>query len=82
MTALDLMRSDEPYAIHYLDMPNHLQGAAQELCWRFNQLRPSDAEGRSRFFGSFWAPGIRVRRSSPSSGATTASTSTFAASRS
>lgn len=44
MTALDLMRSDEPYAISYLHMPNELQLRAQRLCWRFNQLDPADAE--------------------------------------
>lgn len=64
MTALELMRSDEPFAVSCLDMPNELQGRAQELCWRLNGLRPDDAEGRSavlsELFGT-WAPGAVVK---------------------
>ncbi len=64
MTALDLMRSDEPYAVSYLDMPNHLQARAQGLCWRFNQLDPTDAEGKaailSELFGT-WHPRVTVK---------------------
>ena len=64
MTALDLMRSDEPYAVSYLDMPNHLQARAQGLCWRFNQLDPTDAEGKaailSELFGT-WHPRATVK---------------------
>ena len=64
MTALDLMRSDEPYAVSYLDMPNHLQTRAQGLCWRFNQLDPTDAEGKtailSKLFGT-WHPRVTVK---------------------
>lgn len=64
MTSLDLMRSDVPYAVSYLDMPNHLQARAQGLCWRFNQLDPADAEGRaaisSELFGT-WHPRVTVK---------------------
>lgn len=64
MTALDLMRSGEPYAVSYLDMPNDLQPRAQRLCWEFNQLRPDDAEKRaqilSELFGT-WHPRAVVK---------------------
>lgn len=64
MTALDLMRSDEPYAVGYLDMPNELQPRAERLCWRLGQLGPTDAEGRSRLcaelFGT-WDPHAVVK---------------------
>ena len=64
VTALELMRSDEPYAVSYLDMPNHLQARAQRLCWRFNQLDPTDAEARAAILGELfgtWHPRARVK---------------------
>ena len=64
MTALDLMRSDAPYAVSYLDMPNDLQPRAQRLCWRFNQLDPSDLEGRAAILGELfgtWHPRATVK---------------------
>ena len=64
MTALDLMRSDAPYAVSYLDMPNDLQPRAQRLCWRFNQLDPTDTEARAQIleelFGT-WHPRANVK---------------------
>lgn len=64
MTASDLMRSDAPYAVSYLDMPNHLQTRAPELCWRFSQLDPADRDGRAalldELFGT-WHPQATVK---------------------
>ena len=64
MTALDLMRSDAPYAVSCLDMPNDLQPRAQRLCWRFNQLDPADTESRAQIlkelFGT-WHPRANVK---------------------
>lgn len=64
MTALDLMRSDAPYAVSYLDMPNDLQPRAQRLCWLFNQLDPADTEARAQIleelFGT-WHPRANVK---------------------
>lgn len=37
MTTLDLMRSGEPYAVSYRDMPNDLQPRAERLRWRGSQ---------------------------------------------
>ena len=64
MTALDLMRSDAPYAVSYLYMPNDLQPRAQGLCWRFNQLNPADAEARNQILGELfgtWHPRANVK---------------------
>ena len=64
MTALDLMRSDAPYAVSYLDMPNDLQLRAQRLCWRFNQLDPEGTEAQAEIlaelFGT-WHPRVVVK---------------------
>ena len=64
MTALDLMRSDAPYAVSYLDMPNDLQPRAQCLCWRFNQLDPEDVEAQAEILGELfgtWHPRVVVK---------------------
>lgn len=46
MTALDLMRSGEPFAASHLDMPNDLQPRAKRICWQLDQLDPSDTAAR------------------------------------
>ena len=64
VTALDLMRSDSPYAVSYLDMPNDLQPRAQWLCWRLNQLDPADVETRAEILGELfgtWHPRATVK---------------------
>ena len=64
MTALELMRSDEPYAVSYLDVPNRLQARAQKLCWHFNQLDPTDVDGRAAILGELfgtWHPRATVK---------------------
>lgn len=63
MTALDLMRSGEPFAASYLDMPNDLQPRAKRLCWRLDQLDPSDAGARSELLSELFGtcpPEVRV----------------------
>ena len=44
MNIMDVVCDSEPYAISYQDMPNERQLRAQQLCWRFNQTDPADAE--------------------------------------
>ena len=47
MNFLDIMQQDTGYESSHTDMPAHLQIKAKELCWQYNQSRPSDSEQRA-----------------------------------
>lgn len=47
MDFLEIMKQNKPYASRHTDMPMELQGKAKELCFEYNQTRPSEREKRA-----------------------------------
>ena len=46
MDILDIMQQNKAYAMKHKDEPSHLQIPAKELCWEYNQTRPSEQQKR------------------------------------
>ena len=44
----EIMMKNTGYCSMHTDMPGDLQQKAKELCWEYNQTRPSEQEKRSK----------------------------------
>lgn len=47
MNFAEIMKKNKGYCSKHTDMPRELQDKAKELCWKYNQTRPSESEKRS-----------------------------------
>ncbi|WP_125769883.1 sugar O-acetyltransferase [Companilactobacillus furfuricola] len=50
MDYLILMKSNQAYNSSQFDMPTDLQEKAKDLCWEFNQLRPSNEKRKKEIY--------------------------------
>lgn len=44
MSFLDVIMGSEPWVAHYTETPTELQPRAKDLCWEFNNTKPSDKQ--------------------------------------
>lgn len=55
MDYLKLMKSKLPYKSSQFDMPTDLQAKAKDLCWEFNQLRPSNDKRKNEIINELFS---------------------------
>ncbi|MQS51446.1 sugar O-acetyltransferase [Lactobacillus salsicarnum] len=48
------MTSQEPYVSSNFEMPHELQTTAKEICWEYNQSKPTDTKLRSRLINKLF----------------------------
>ncbi|MFC6323540.1 sugar O-acetyltransferase [Companilactobacillus baiquanensis] len=55
MDITELIKKDSPYVISYQDMPMGLQTKSKELCFEYNQTRPSETKKRQKIIKELFA---------------------------
>lgn len=55
MDFLKIMKSHQPYRSSQFDMPTDLQAKAKDLCWEYNQLRPSNEKRKREIINDLFA---------------------------
>lgn len=55
MDITELIKKDSPYVISYQDMPMGLQTKSKELCFEYNQTKPSETKKRQKIIKELFA---------------------------
>lgn len=66
MDIKEMIRQDRPYAINYKDMPMGLQDKSKELCFEYNQTRPTEIDKRKNIIKKLFAESTDLTMIEPS----------------
>ncbi|WP_125713884.1 sugar O-acetyltransferase [Companilactobacillus kedongensis] len=66
MDIKEMIRQDRPYAISYKDMPMGLQDKSKELCFEYNQTRPTEIDKRKNIIKKLFAESTDLTMIEPS----------------
>ncbi|KRK63721.1 nodulation protein L [Companilactobacillus tucceti DSM 20183] len=66
MNIKEMIQKDRPYVINYRDMPMELQTKSKELCFEYNQTRPTETDKRKKIIKDLFAESTDLTMIEPS----------------